>query len=76
MAASVIRVKLDLLVHLFDTTTGATVEERQVTFMRDGIPARAEAQGFRIVRYPTTSFERRLRHGENSPLDDSTKRML
>ena len=45
MAASVIRAKLDLLVRLFDTTTGATVDERNVLFMRDGVPVRPESRG-------------------------------
>ena len=64
MAASVIRVKLDLLVHLFDTTTGATVEERQVTFMRDGIPARAEARGAGNFVFINTGREDFLMHIE------------
>ena len=46
MAASVvIRAKLDLAVRLFDTTTGATVDERNVFFMRDGVPIRPESRG-------------------------------
>ena len=32
------------------------------------IPAGTAAQGLRIVRYPTTSIERRLTHGEIAPL--------
>ncbi len=35
MEASVIRCRLDLLVRLIDTTTGAVVEERNVRFLRD-----------------------------------------
>ena len=42
MAASVLRARLDLLVRLFDTTTGANVEERTIVFKRDGIPVRPE----------------------------------
>ena len=42
MAASVFGAKLDLLVRLFDTTTGAQVTERNVVFKRDGIPVRPE----------------------------------
>ncbi len=42
MAASVITAKLDLLVRLIDTTTGAYVEERTIVFKRDGIPVRPE----------------------------------
>ena len=38
MAASVIRAKLDLLIRLVDTTTGAQVTERNIVFKRDGIP--------------------------------------
>ena len=44
MAASVIRAKLDLCVRLFDTTTGATVDERNVLFMRDGVPVRPDSR--------------------------------
>ena len=36
MNASVIRFRLDLLVRLIDTTTGGSVEERNVRFFRDG----------------------------------------
>ena len=45
MAASVIRAKLDLVIRLYDTTTGATVDERNVLFMRDGVPFRPESRG-------------------------------
>ncbi len=38
MAASVFGSKLDLLVRLIDTTTGAQVTERNVVFKRNGIP--------------------------------------
>ena len=48
MAASVISARLDLLVRLFDTTTGATVDERSVYFMRNGIPVRPESRGVGI----------------------------
>ena len=42
MAASVFGSKLDLLIRLIDTTTGAYVTERNVVFKRDGIPVRPE----------------------------------
>ena len=45
MEASVIRAKLDLCIRLYDTTTGATVDERNVLFMRDGVPVRPEPRG-------------------------------
>lgn len=38
MAASVFGAKLDLLVRLTDTTTGAYVTEKNIVFKRDGIP--------------------------------------
>jgi len=44
MAASVIRAKLDLLIRLVDTTTGAQVTERNVVFKRDGIPVIPETK--------------------------------
>ncbi len=42
MAASVFGSKLDLLVRLTDTTTGAVVTERNIVFKRDGMPVRPE----------------------------------
>ena len=45
MEAFVIRARLDLLVSLVDTTTGATVNERNVSFLRDGRPIRPEYRG-------------------------------
>ena len=43
--ASVISSRLDLLVRLIDTTTGAAVEERNVLFLRGEIPVRPEPRG-------------------------------
>ena len=45
MEAFVIKARLDLLVSLVDTTTGATVNERNVSFLRDGQPVRPEYRG-------------------------------
>ena len=42
MMASVISAKLDLLVRLIDTTTGAQVTERNIIFKRDGIPVKPD----------------------------------
>ena len=42
MAASVFGAKLDLLVRLTDTTTGAQVTERNIVFKRDGAPVKPE----------------------------------
>ncbi|MBO6137682.1 MAG: hypothetical protein J6O71_03630 [Lachnospiraceae bacterium] len=44
-AFAVIKAKLDLLVRLVDTTTGATVDERNVLFMRDERQVRPEDRG-------------------------------
>ena len=57
MAASVIRARLDLLINLFDTTTGATVDERSVSFMRDGVPVRPESRGAGIYVFINTGRE-------------------
>ena len=57
MAASVIRAKLDLLVRLYDTTTGATVDERNIVFMRDGVPVRPESRGAGIFVFINTGRE-------------------
>ncbi len=43
--ASVISSRLDLLVRLIDTTTGAAVEETNVLFMRDEVKIRPESRG-------------------------------
>lgn len=43
--ASVISSRLDLLVRLIDTTTGAAVEERNVLFLRDDREVRPEPRG-------------------------------
>ena len=43
--ASVISSRLDLLVRLIDTTTGAAVEERNVLFLRDEREVRPESRG-------------------------------
>ncbi|MCR5748250.1 MAG: hypothetical protein K6G03_11130 [Lachnospiraceae bacterium] len=42
MSAFVFGSKLDLLVLLYDTTTGALIEERNIVFKRDGLPVRPE----------------------------------
>lgn len=44
MLASVLSARLDLLVRLIDTTTGALIDERNVLFMRNGEPVRPEAR--------------------------------
>ncbi|MCR5626471.1 MAG: hypothetical protein K6F99_04040 [Lachnospiraceae bacterium] len=45
MDASVIRARLDLVINLIDTTTGAAVNEMNVRFMKDGCPVRPEPRG-------------------------------
>lgn len=45
METSKIRFRLDLLVRLLDTTTGAVVEERNVQFFKDGTLVRPIARG-------------------------------
>ncbi|MDE6640503.1 MAG: hypothetical protein K2K63_08265 [Acetatifactor sp.] len=45
MDASVICFQLDLLIRLIDTTTGAELEERNVSFFRDGKPVRPIPRG-------------------------------
>ena len=57
MPAFVIRAKLDLLVRLFDTTTGATVDERNVIIMRNGVPARPESRGAGMFVFINTGRE-------------------
>ena len=39
---SVFGSKLDLLIRLFDTTTGADIDERNIVFKRDGMPVKPE----------------------------------
>ena len=57
MAASVIRARLDLMVRLIDTTTGALVDERNVLFMRDGVPVRPESRGVGVYVFINTGRE-------------------
>ena len=57
MAASVIRARLDLVVRLYDTTTGATVDERNVIFKRDGVPVRPESRGDGVYVFINTGRE-------------------
>ena len=45
MSASIIHCRLDLLVRLIDTTTGAVVEERNVQFLKDGEAVRPVPRG-------------------------------
>ena len=45
MDASVIHQKLDLLIRLIDTTTGAVVEEKNVRFFKDGEAVRPIRRG-------------------------------
>ena len=45
MCASVIHNKLDLVISLVDTTTGAPIEERNVKFQKDGKIIRPEVRG-------------------------------
>ena len=55
--ASVIRAKLDLLIRLVDTTTGAAVDERNVGFMRNGEPVRPDGRGNGIYLMINTGRE-------------------
>ena len=57
MGASVIRARLDLMVRLFDTTTGASVDEKNVMFMRDGVPVRPESRGAGVYVFINTGRE-------------------
>ena len=57
MEASVIHAKLDLAIRLYDTTTGAAVDERNVLFMRDGVPVRPESRGSGIYVFINTGRE-------------------
>ena len=45
MKESIIRYRLDLLIRLIDTTTGAEVEERRVRFWKDGQPIQSIPRG-------------------------------
>ena len=55
--ASVISAKLDLLIRLVDTTTGAAVNERNVVFMRNGQPFRPDGRGEGIYLMINTGRE-------------------
>ncbi len=55
--ASVIRAKLDLLIRLVDTTTGAAVDEKNVVFTRDGKPVRPDTRGEGIYLLINTGRE-------------------
>jgi len=45
------------VIRLYDTTTGATVDERNVLFMRDGVPFRPESRGAGIFVLINTGRE-------------------
>ncbi|MCR4591199.1 MAG: hypothetical protein K5668_10315 [Lachnospiraceae bacterium] len=62
MNASVIRARLDLLVRLIDTTTGALVEERNLGFMRNGEPVKAEMRSPGTYVFINTGREDFLMH--------------
>ncbi|MBO5551455.1 MAG: hypothetical protein J5966_05800 [Lachnospiraceae bacterium] len=55
--ASVFGSKLDLLIRLFDTTTGADIDERNVVFKRDGMPVRPEPRGMGTYIFINTGRE-------------------
>ncbi|MBQ7584502.1 MAG: hypothetical protein IJT24_07805 [Lachnospiraceae bacterium] len=57
MEASVISAKLDLLVRLIDTTTGAQVTERNIVFKRDGTPVRPEPKDPGVYIFINTGRE-------------------
>jgi hypothetical protein len=57
VAASVISAKLDLVVRLIDTTTGAIIDERNVLFMRDGEPCKPEPRGSGVYIFINTGRE-------------------
>ena len=57
MGASVFGSRLDLLVRLVDTTTGAAVEERNVLFMRNGQSVRPEARDEGLYIFINTGRE-------------------
>ncbi len=62
MSASVIHARLDLLVRLFDTTTGAEVEESNVLFLKDGEPVRPGRRGSGTYIFINTGREDFLMH--------------
>jgi hypothetical protein len=76
MAASVISARLDLLVRLFDTTTGASVDERSVYFMRNGIPVRPESRGVGIYVFINTGREDFLMQIKVYGYEDYEKRVI
>ncbi|MCR5790481.1 MAG: hypothetical protein K6G83_11400 [Lachnospiraceae bacterium] len=57
MSASVIGARLDLLVRLVDTTTGAEVKERNVLFLKDGQLIRPEPRGTGMYVFINTGRE-------------------
>ncbi len=62
--ASVISSRLDLLVRLIDTTTGAAVEETNVLFLRDGTKIKPEPRGAGTYIFINTGREDFLMHIE------------
>ena len=57
MEASVISARLDLLIRLIDTTTGALVDERNILFTRDGEPVKPAARGVGTYVFINTGRE-------------------
>ena len=57
MAASVISARLDLMIRLIDTTTGAIVDEKNVLFMRNGLAVRPESRGPGVFIFINTGRE-------------------
>ena len=64
MAASVLNSRLDLLIRLTDTTTGAIVDERNVLFLRNGLRVKPESRGTGIFIFINTGREDFLMHLE------------
>ncbi len=62
MSASVISARLDLLIRLYDTTTGAEVEESNVLFLKDAGPVRPERRGTGTYIFINTGREDFLMH--------------
>ncbi len=62
MRASVICARLDLLVRLIDTTTGALVDERNILFTRNGTPIRPEPRDAGTYVFINTGREDFLMH--------------
>ncbi len=56
-AASVINSRLDLMIRLIDTTTGAIVDERNVIFTRNGLAVRPEPRGTGVFIFINTGRE-------------------